>query len=163
MVENLFKKNPLQDLLSSLNAVISTNDSTQFITGQVIYTYKFQLKTTIKFVQVSSMVENKGHIGCHYVQWTYKSTHMKKASSWQISGYFRTQGGSLLVSVDKIFGIIDIMLYAFGQEDIIKVRYPWKILVLFPLPKKCAAFYPKLCILNFPALGHCSVVRVSQL
>ena len=40
-------KNPLQDLLSSLNAVISTNESTEFITGHVIYnpayTYKFQL------------------------------------------------------------------------------------------------------------------------
>ena len=50
LVENLFKKNPLQDLLSSLNAVISTNESTQIITGHVIYnpayTYKFQLKTT---------------------------------------------------------------------------------------------------------------------
>ena len=44
------KKNPLQDLLSSLNAVISTNDSTRIITGHVIYnlayTCKFQLKTT---------------------------------------------------------------------------------------------------------------------
>ena len=42
-------KNPLQDFLSSLNAVISTNESTRFITGHVIfnlaYTYKFQLKT----------------------------------------------------------------------------------------------------------------------
>jgi hypothetical protein len=38
-----------------------------------------------------------------------------------------------------------------------------KILVLFPLPKKCAVFYPKLCILNFPALAHCSAVRVSWL
>ena len=51
LVENLFKKNPLQDFLSSLNAVISTNESTQFITGHVIYnpayTYKFQLKTTV--------------------------------------------------------------------------------------------------------------------
>ena len=51
LVENLFKKNPLQDLLSSLNVVISTNDSTQFITGHVFYnpayTYKFQLKTTL--------------------------------------------------------------------------------------------------------------------
>ena len=47
---SLVEKNPLQDLLSSLNAVISTNESTQFITGHVIYnpayTYKFQLKTT---------------------------------------------------------------------------------------------------------------------
>ena len=44
------KKNPSQDLLSSLNAVISTNESTRFIIGHVIYnpayTYKFQLKTT---------------------------------------------------------------------------------------------------------------------
>ena len=51
-MENLFfQKNPLQDLLSSLNAVISTNESTEFITGHVIYnpayTYKFQLKTTM--------------------------------------------------------------------------------------------------------------------
>ena len=51
LVENLSKKkNPLKDLLSSLNAVISTNESTRIITGHVIYnpayTYKFQLKTT---------------------------------------------------------------------------------------------------------------------
>ena len=52
LVEKLFfQKNPLQDLLSSRNAVISTNESTQFITGHVIYntayTYKCQLKTPI--------------------------------------------------------------------------------------------------------------------
>ena len=34
---DLFKKDPFQDLLSSLNAVISTIESTQFITGHVIY------------------------------------------------------------------------------------------------------------------------------
>ena len=38
-------ENPLQDLLSSLNAVITTYESTEFITGHVIYnldyTYKF--------------------------------------------------------------------------------------------------------------------------
>ena len=49
--ENLFKKKSLQDLPSSLNAVILTNESTQVITGHVIYnpayTYKFQLKTTM--------------------------------------------------------------------------------------------------------------------
>ena len=34
LVENIFfQKNPLQDLLSSLNAVISTNESIRFITG----------------------------------------------------------------------------------------------------------------------------------
>ena len=31
------EKNPLQDLLSSVNAVISTNESTQFITGHMVY------------------------------------------------------------------------------------------------------------------------------
>ena len=37
-MENLFsKKNPLHDLLSSLNAVISTNESTRIMTGHVIY------------------------------------------------------------------------------------------------------------------------------
>ena len=45
------KKNPLRGLLSILNAIISTNESTEFITGHVIYnpayTYKFQLKTPI--------------------------------------------------------------------------------------------------------------------
>ena len=39
-------------MLSSLNAVILTNESTRFITGRVIYnpayTYKFQLKATIE-------------------------------------------------------------------------------------------------------------------
>ena len=40
-------KNPLQDLLSSKNALISTNESTRFTTVHVpdLYTYKFQLKT----------------------------------------------------------------------------------------------------------------------
>ena len=38
LVENFFfQKNPLQDLLSSLNAVISTNESTQFKTGHMVY------------------------------------------------------------------------------------------------------------------------------
>ena len=50
MANLFFLKNPLQVFLSSLNAVISTNESTEFITGHVIYnpayTYKFQLKTT---------------------------------------------------------------------------------------------------------------------
>ena len=33
----VFQKNPLQDLLSSLNAVSSTNESTWFITGHTVY------------------------------------------------------------------------------------------------------------------------------
>ena len=51
MAENLFvKKNILQDLLSSLNAVISTNERHWIITGHVIfklcYNQIYQLKTT---------------------------------------------------------------------------------------------------------------------
>ena len=33
----IFKKNPLQNLLSSLNAEISTNESTGFVTGHMVY------------------------------------------------------------------------------------------------------------------------------
>ena len=41
LVENLFlQKNPLQDFLSNLNAVISTNESTEFITGHVRRTWR---------------------------------------------------------------------------------------------------------------------------
>ena len=50
-MEILFvKKNPLQDLLSSLNAVISTNERNWILTGYVIfklhYNQIYQLKTT---------------------------------------------------------------------------------------------------------------------
>ena len=37
LVENLFKKSPLQDLLSSVNAVISTNERIEFITDHMTY------------------------------------------------------------------------------------------------------------------------------
>ena len=37
LVENLFKKNILQDLLSSVNAVISNNERIELITGQMTY------------------------------------------------------------------------------------------------------------------------------
>ena len=40
LVENLFKKNPLQDLLSSVNDVISTNERIEFIKGHMTYTVK---------------------------------------------------------------------------------------------------------------------------
>ena len=54
LVENLFKKKILS--LSSLNAVISTNESTRILTSHVIYNpaypYKFQLKTTYVQVEV---------------------------------------------------------------------------------------------------------------
>ena len=49
LVENLFlKTNPLQDLLSSLNAAISTNESTWFTTGHMVYNlaYTYILQTT---------------------------------------------------------------------------------------------------------------------
>jgi hypothetical protein len=55
------KKNPLQDFLSSLNAVISTNESTEFVTSHVIYnlayTYKIQLKTTKRALFVGEIIE----------------------------------------------------------------------------------------------------------
>ena len=59
LVENLsLKENPLQDFLSSLNAIISTNESTESITGHVTYnpayTYKIQLKTTIVILILNS-------------------------------------------------------------------------------------------------------------
>ena len=58
-------KKCFQDFLSSLKAVISTNESTEFITSHVIYkqtyTYKFQLKTTIiycKKLKTFSLLSN---------------------------------------------------------------------------------------------------------
>ena len=54
LVDLFVKKNPLQDLLSSLNAVISTNESTRIYKGQVIYnpayTYKFKFKSTFESI-----------------------------------------------------------------------------------------------------------------
>ena len=45
------KKNPLQDLLSSLNSVISTNERNEILTDHVIfklcYNEIYQMKTTI--------------------------------------------------------------------------------------------------------------------
>ena len=53
-MENLsLQKNPLHDLLSSLNAVISTNESTQFITGHMVYSLAYiqiLLTTTTKIL-----------------------------------------------------------------------------------------------------------------
>ena len=56
-MENLFfKKNPLQDLLSSLSAVISANERRWIVTGHVTFKlcYKqiYQMKTTIMSFQV---------------------------------------------------------------------------------------------------------------
>ena len=49
LVENLFfQKNPLQDLLSSVNTVISTNERIEFITGHMTYNLAYTeiLRTT---------------------------------------------------------------------------------------------------------------------
>ena len=53
LVENLFvKENPLQDLLSSMDAVISTNERAWILTGHVTfklrYSQIYQMKTTVK-------------------------------------------------------------------------------------------------------------------
>ena len=53
---------------SSLNAIISTNESTEFIAGHVLYklayTYKFRLKTTlICFSEFRLWVINMDHLG----------------------------------------------------------------------------------------------------
>ena len=56
LVENSFKKNPLQDLLSSLKAVISTNESTRTITGHVIYNPAYIYKSQLKIAYVSSLI-----------------------------------------------------------------------------------------------------------
>ena len=48
----IFTKNPLQDLLSSVNAVISTNERIEFITGHITYNpaYTWILQTTTTFM-----------------------------------------------------------------------------------------------------------------
>ena len=56
MVENLFvKKNPLiQDLLSSLNAVISTNERNWILTGHVIFKLRYNQIYQLKTIHVSN-------------------------------------------------------------------------------------------------------------
>ena len=56
LVENLFvKKNPLQDLLSSVNAVISINERawilTDHVTVKLRYNQIYQMKTTNEYSQ----------------------------------------------------------------------------------------------------------------
>ena len=59
-------------MLSSLNAVISTNESTRIITGHAIYnpayTYKFQLKTTLAVERGEELVVIQSDFGSG---WTY--------------------------------------------------------------------------------------------
>ena len=67
LLENVFvKKNPLQDLLSSLNLVISTNEMNRILTGHMIfkllYNQIYQLKTThmsIQGLSYRSGIQNK--------------------------------------------------------------------------------------------------------
>ena len=56
MENNFFQKNPLQDLLSSLNAVISTNESTRFITGHM---GKIQTRTFIRTGRLIETIEQE--------------------------------------------------------------------------------------------------------
>ena len=81
-MENLFKKNILQDLLSSLNSVISTNESTRIITGHVIYnpayTYKFQLKTTFFIVDSQSNPNSKKRSDYHIQNQLTHTSHDEK-------------------------------------------------------------------------------------
>ena len=60
LVENLFlKKNPLKNLLSSANAVISTNEKIEFITGHMTYdlAYTEILQTTATVKRKKSSVK----------------------------------------------------------------------------------------------------------
>ena len=57
-------------MLSSLNAVISTNESTRFITGHVIYNlayaYKFQQKTTVVRFKTFSVLHVQTYLGLSF-------------------------------------------------------------------------------------------------
>ena len=108
------------------------------------------------------------HISIHQRQFK------RKLSMWDTALYY-TQGfsdclwrGKILMYYDlwpkwsnwKVARSTDPCLGFYGNQEILVLALrQWldnlrKILVLFPLPKKCASFYPKLCILNFPALGQ---------
>jgi hypothetical protein len=69
-------------LLSSLNAVISTNESTRILTGHVIYnsayTYKFQLKTTFFIVDSQSNPNSKKRSDYHIQNQLTHTSHDEK-------------------------------------------------------------------------------------
>ena len=97
-MENLSKKSPLQDFISILNAVISTNESTQIITGHVIYnpayTYKFQLKTIIgRFVSLLANFYNKA----------VNSDAIEDSESMDIIGEFNAMQSRLLTNSSDVF------------------------------------------------------------
>ena len=102
MVENLFEKNPLQDLLSHLNAVILINESTEFITSHVIYklafTYKFQLKTTLALIHV--MIQSP------YV------TKIKRDVAMTFTSYVANTGGLLGLCLGFSFiSLVEILFW----------------------------------------------------
>ena len=55
LVDFFCQKNPLQDLLSRLNAAISTNESTQFITRHMVHNLAYTeiLQTTTTLILLS--------------------------------------------------------------------------------------------------------------
>ena len=56
----------------------------------------------------------------------------------------------------------DVRLLGSLLGSFVKVQYSQKNIGIISIAQKCAVlFYPKLCILNFPVLEHCSAVRVS--
>ena len=83
-------------MLSSLNATISTIESTQFITGHVIYTpyftYKFQLKTTkdnsgMKFVVTQNLRPHDSGIMELGLVYTDKMAIPPGQNSFALHGY----------------------------------------------------------------------------
>ena len=88
--------------------------------------------------------------------------------SWDFSKtcQITCQIGNTISNLQYIQDINDVIVSMITVVDFRAKRAKGRIsseniLVLFPLPQKCTVFYPELCILNFPALGHYSAVRVS--
>ena len=84
-MENLFwKKTSLQDLVSSLKAVISTNESTEFITGHMLYnlthTYKFQLKISVNELEF----EQHWVLGSFWFHWCSFHSFEVSKKYWNI-------------------------------------------------------------------------------
>ena len=87
----VYKKNPLQDLLSSLNAVISTNERNWILTGHVIFKLRYnqiyQLKTTLDIF---------GNIGYFWKYWIFLDISGHFQTLLDFSGHFWTFVGHLL-------------------------------------------------------------------
>ena len=101
-MENLCLKNALQDFLSSLKAVISTNESTEFITGHVTYNpayiYNFQLKTILALIHV--MIQSP------YV------TKIKRDVAMTFTSYVANTGGLLGLCLGFSFiSLVEILFW----------------------------------------------------